>query len=56
MPSKITKVLVEPSKIFEGSTFVLKIKAIRSVTYQEIKDNLTYATLENYTFNQLKGE
>lgn len=56
MSNKITKVLVEPSKIIEGSTFMLKIKAIRYATYQELKDKLTYTTLEDYTYSQLKGE
>ena len=56
MSNKITKVLVEPTKVIEGSTFMLKIKAIRYSTYQEIKDKLTYTTLEDYTYGQLKGE
>lgn len=56
MSSKITSVLIEPSKIIEGSTFLLKIKAIRYVTYEELKTKLTYTTLEDYTYGQLKGE
>lgn len=56
MSNKITKVLVEPSKIIEGSTFLLKIKAIRYATYEELKTKLTYTTLEDYTYGQLKGE
>ena len=56
MSNKITKVLVEPSKIIEGSTFMLKIKTIRYATYQELKDKLTYTTLHDYTYGQLKGE
>lgn len=56
MSNKITNVLIEPSKVIEGSTFLLKIKAIRYATYEEIKNKLTYTTLENYTYSQLKGE
>mgnify|MGYP003290180191 CR=1 FL=1 len=56
MSTKITKVLVEPSKVIVGSTFKLKIKAIRYATYQEIKDKLTYTTIQDYTYGQLKGD
>lgn len=53
---KITEVQVEPSKVEVGSTFKLKIKAIRYATYNEVKTKLTYNTLKNYTYGQLKGE
>lgn len=56
MSDKITRVLIEPSKIIEGSTFLLKIKAIRYATYEELKTKLTYTTLQDYTYDQLKGE
>ena len=56
MSNKITNVLIEPSEIIEGSTFLLKIKAIRYATYDNIKNKLTYSELENYTYSQLKGE
>lgn len=56
MSNKITKVLIEPSKIIEGSTFLLKIKAIRYATYEELKTKLTYTTIQDYTYGQLKGE
>lgn len=56
MSDKITKVLIEPSKIIEGSTFLLKIKAIRYATYEELKTKLTYTTIQDYTYGQLKGE
>lgn len=56
MSDKITRVLIEPSKIIEGSTFLLKIKAIRYATYEELKTKLTYTTIQDYTYGQLKGE
>lgn len=56
MSNKIKNVLVEPSKIIEGSTFLLKIKAIRYATYEELKTKLTYTTIQDYTYGQLKGE
>ncbi len=54
--SKIKEIIVEPSKVFVGSTFLLKIKAIRYVTYQELKDRLNNTTIQQYTYSQLKGE
>ena len=54
--NKITQIIVEPETIYTGSTFLLKIKAIKYLTYQEIKDNLTYDTLTEHTYGQLKGE
>lgn len=54
--SKIIEKIIEPSKIYTGSTFKLKIKAIRYATYQEVKNKLTYNSLSNYTYGQLKGE
>lgn len=54
--SKIVEVQVEPSRVEVGSTFKLKVKAIRYATYDEIKTKLTYNTLENYTYQELKGE
>lgn len=56
MSNKITEVQVEPSQVEVGSTFKLKVKAIRYATYDEIKTKLTYTTIENYTYNELKGE
>ena len=56
MSNKITEVQVEPSRVEVGSTFKLKVKAIRYATYDEIKTKLTYTTIENYTYQELKGE
>ena len=56
MSNKITEILVEPSNVTAGSTFLLKIKAIRYATYGEIKDKTIYGTLDDYTYGQLKGE
>ena len=54
--NKIIEKILEPSKIDVGSTFKLKIKAIRYATYAEIKSKLTYATLRDYTYGNLKGD
>ena len=57
MLSKIIEKIVEPSKITVGSTFLLKIKAIRYLTYEEIKTKpKTYEELMSYTYSKLKGE
>lgn len=56
MPNKITEIILEPSKVFVGSTFRLKVKATRYATYQEIKNKETYNSLKNYTYAELKGE
>ena len=53
---KIIEKILEPSRIEVGSNFLLKIKAVRYATYQEIKDELTYTTVQDYTYSQLKGE
>lgn len=53
---KIIEKILEPSQIEVGSFFKIKIKAIKYATYNEIKNRLTYNTLKNYTYNQLKGE
>lgn len=54
--SKIIEKIVEPSRVEVGSTFKLKIKAIRYATYQELKNKLTYASLKKFNYNQLKGD
>ena len=56
MSNKIVEIQVEPSRVEVGSTFKLKVKAKRSATYQEIKDNKSYLQLKSYTYGQLKGE
>lgn len=54
MANKITEILVEPTKLYVGSTFRLKVKAIRYSTYTELKTR-TYNDIKNYTYNSLKG-
>lgn len=54
MPKIIEKIL-EPSKIYEGSTFLLKIKVIRYLTYQEVKQK-TYNETKSFTYAELKGD
>ena len=55
MPNKIQEIILEPTKINVGSLFKLKIKAIRYMTYNELKTK-TYNELKQYTYNELKGE
>lgn len=52
---KIIERIIEPSKVYAGSIFRLKIKAIRYLTYEEIKD-MTVSDLKQYTVAELKGE
>ncbi len=53
--SKIIEKIVEPTKIEVGSTFRLKIKAIRYLTYSEIKEQ-TISKLKQFTITEMKGE
>lgn len=53
--NKIVEKIVEPSKIEVGSTFLLKIKAIRHLTFNELKTK-TFIEVKDFTFNELKGE
>ena len=38
-----------------GSSFLLKVKATRYLTYDEVKTK-TYNQIKEYTYNNLKGE
>lgn len=55
MSNKIQEIILEPTKTTVGSLFKLKIKAIRYMTYNELKTK-TYNELKQYTYNELKGE
>lgn len=55
MVNKIIEKILEPSRIETGSSFLLKIKAIRHTTYEELKTK-TYNQVKNYTYSELKGE
>jgi hypothetical protein len=52
--SKIKEIIVEPSKVYVGSTFKLKIKAIRYMTCKEMK-TITCKQAKQYTCKQVKG-
>lgn len=54
--SKIKEIILEPSKITVGSTFLLKIKAIRYLTYRELKNRNNYAEVKDFKYSQLKGD
>ena len=53
--SKIIEKIIEPARIEEGSSFKIKVKAIRYAVYQEMKVK-TISFLKNYTAADLKGE
>lgn len=55
MVNKIIEKIIEPSKVVVGSTFLLKIKAIRYLTYNEIKTK-TYNQNKAYTYAEMKGD
>lgn len=53
---RITEKIVEPSKIYVGSNFKLRIKAITYLNYDEVKTSFTYSELDNNNYSYLKGE
>ena len=53
--SKIIEKVVEPSRVEIGSIFRLKIKAIRYMTYAEMKEQLV-SKIKEYTVAELKGD
>lgn len=53
--NKIKEILIEPNVIHTGSSFKLKIKAVRGATYEELK-SITWNDLKKYTYSDLKGE
>lgn len=55
MSNKITEIIIEPNPVYLGDTFKLKVKAIRYVTFDELK-TLTYNQVKNFTYGNLKGE
>ena len=54
MANKITEIITEPNKIYIGSTFKLKIKAIRYITCNEAKTK-TCNYMKQFTCNEVKG-
>lgn len=55
MGNKIIEVILEPTDIYTGDRFKLKVKAIRGLTFDELK-TLTFTQAMQYTFGELKGE
>lgn len=53
--SKIIEKIIEPSRVEVGSIFKLKIKAIRYLTYREIKEQ-AISKLKQFTVTEMKGE
>ena len=54
--TKIEEIILEPSKIHAGSTFLLKIKCINYATYNELKNKKTYSQAKSLLYKNLKGE
>lgn len=52
---KIIEKIVEPAHIETGSIFKLKVKVIRYLTHNEMKQ-LTVSKLKDFTVNQLRGD
>lgn len=53
---KVIDKKVEPEKVLTGSTFLLKIKIFKGLTYNELKEK-TYTEANSYEYSQfLKGE
>lgn len=55
MANKIIEKILEPSKIYVDSSFLLKVKAIRYLTYNEVKTK-TYNQIKAYKYSELKGD
>ena len=53
--SKIIEKILEPSVIYTGSSFKLKVKVKKGLTFEEVK-TITFEQLQQYTFAQLKGD
>ena len=51
----IIELIKDLLRITTGSSFLLKVKALRYVTFNELKEK-KFNELKNYTFNELKGE
>lgn len=54
--SKIKEIIIEPNPLYVNSNFKIKVKVQRGVTFQEMKDRMTFNTADDYSFNDLKGE
>lgn len=54
MANKIIEKVLEPSRIEIGSSFKLKIKAIRYATYNELKEK-KYNDIKSFKYRDLKG-
>lgn len=52
--SKIQEIIVEPNKIVVGSTFKLKVRVIKYLTYKEMKTK-NYKYFKDYKYKDLKG-
>lgn len=53
--NKIVQIITEPSIVRTGSDFKLKIKAVRYITYGELKKEKV-VKVKQYKIKELKGE
>lgn len=51
---KIIGIITEPQKVYEGSTFLLKVKVIRYLTCKETKTK-TCSYMKRFTCGEVKG-
>lgn len=54
--AKIKEIIIEPTIIYTNNSFKLKIKVQRGLTFQELKDNMTFTTAKANSFGELKGD
>ena len=54
--SKIQEIIVEPNPLYTNTKFKIKVKVQRGVTFQELKDNMTFNNAKTYNFSELKGD
>lgn len=53
--AKILSKIVEPTIIYTGDPFTIKIKVRRGLTYNELKE-MTYDEVKEYSYDEVKGD
>lgn len=56
MPNKIIEKILEPSKIYEGSTFLLKIKVIFIPSYKLLTESENFIVTESGDYIITEGD
>lgn len=52
--TKIKEIILEPANIHAGTTFKIKVKAVRGLTYKEMK-SIKVKKAKEYTCIEIKG-